>query len=428
MSVLHHVVRTMHCEQRSQRWAKVASAIFMVLALLAVPQAGRAQNTINPFEIKGHVDTTMGKLILQSADGAFMWWFDVRMFFDGAFYNENKNALHNGVEIRRGRFAVNTTLWKVWLAQLDVDYADNALSVKDAWMSYSPSSNSFIKVGNFKAPFSLEELTSSLNEELFERSVDDAFAIGRRIGIGYTAWGQQWQASAGVFGEALGNVDPANGIDGGMAAAARVTYAPILEDRSVVHVGVDAGYETPDASTPNTMRIRTRPETDISRARFITTGNIGLVKNTLLYDGEAAAVFGPLMVQGEYTTAQLNRTVATSPTLNFSGAYAFVGYVLTGESHAYEVSQGEFQRLVPKGEFGAIELLLRASTINLNSGSVKGGKANEYAAEVDWYFTENTRFYLNFSYVNNDDNATGGGVYLGNDDFEIIQFRFAVQF
>ena len=413
---------------KQQRWAMMVSAIVTILMLSTIPQAANAQSTVTPVDIKGHVDPEMGKLIFQSPDGDFKWWFDIRMFLDGAFYNENKNALHNGVELRRGRFAINTTLWKSWQAQFDIDYADNVVDVKDAWMSYSITPNSYVKAGNFKAPFSLEELTSSLNEAFYERSVVDAFALGRRIGVGYTAWGTQWQASAGFFGETMGNTDPANGEDGGMAAAARVTYAPILEDRSVVHIGVDAAYETPDAATPNTMRFRTRPETHVSRARYLNTGNVGLVKNTVLYNGEAAAVFGPLMVQAEYASVRLNRTVSTSPVINYSGAYAFVGYVLTGESHGYEVSQGEFDRLIPKGTFGAIELLLRASTINLNSGPVNGGKANEYAAEVDWYFTENTRFYLNFSYVNNDNKATGSGVYKADDDFQIIQFRFAVNF
>ncbi len=65
-----------------------------------------------------------GKLVFESENGDFRWWFDSRIQFDGAMYFENKNAMSNGVHLRRATFALKALLWKDWQAEVDIDFAE----------------------------------------------------------------------------------------------------------------------------------------------------------------------------------------------------------------------------------------------------------------------------------------------------------------
>ena len=415
------------------------SVLFLAVATVCCSQLGWAQEEglgpkqmiLDSLKVTGHVDPSFGKMVLQTADGNFKYWLDMRCWVDAAFYNENLNPLHSGVEIRRMRFAVNGVLWKNWFTQFDIGFEDDAVDIKDAYIGYMvPWGNGYLKAGNFKVQFSMEELTSSLNEDLFERSLDDGFAPGRRVGLGYTMWGNKWLASVGYFGDALSATpDPGNGQSSGTTAGVRAVYTPMLQEKQIIHLGIGLVHQTPDASTPNAWKYNSRPETDVCRDKFLKTGSIGNVSNNEMYDIEAASVFGPFRLQGDYTGVQLNR-INNNPTLNFSGGYVFVGYVLTGESHEYDPKLGEFMRLFPSGasSLGALEVLFRVSTMNLNSGPVTGGKTTEYSGEIDWYFNTNVRFYLNVAHMDNDKYATGNGSFKGGDSYEMVQLRFAVQY
>jgi phosphate-selective porin len=82
-----------------------------------------------------------GKLVFESEDGSFRWWFDCRIQFDAAVYFQNKNELSNGATFRRLTFAVKTVLHKDWEAELDLDFAEQVstksqIDLRDAWIKY----------------------------------------------------------------------------------------------------------------------------------------------------------------------------------------------------------------------------------------------------------------------------------------------------
>ena len=151
----------------------------------------------------GKTEWRDGFLKWKSADGAFQTRLDVRLYLDAAFYNENKNEIGNGFVARRARFAVKSQLWENWNAEFDIDVADNAVEIKDLWGSYKFMKNATLQVGNFKPPFSLEELTSSRLITFMERAYPNRFTPGRRMGSAFTYWRNHWRLSAGVFGQEI---------------------------------------------------------------------------------------------------------------------------------------------------------------------------------------------------------------------------------
>jgi phosphate-selective porin OprO/OprP len=378
-----------------------------------------------------------GYLVFQSADSSFRYWLDGRVQIDGAVYTGSRNSLGNGTEVRRARLGGKVTLYRDWHGEIDVDFAKNAVEMKDVWLGYEGFANSLVKIGNYKEPFSLETLTSSKYITFMERSYADNFSPDRNIGLGYAHWGTWWQAAVGAFGQPAGSVD-ASGRDEGYGLTGRVTIAPINRPGRLLHLGGAISRRTPNgdpAPDTNTVRFRARPETNVSQARFFTTGKIRLVDYTMLMNGELAGVYGPWSLQAEYTKADVHRLSGLA-TPTFHAEYAFVSYFLTGETRPYLVEEGEFDRIVPKSSsLGAWEIAARVSGIDLNDPStgvnIAGGRGTNYTLGINWYINANFKWMLDYTRVVTDKNAKpdlGVAPFVAGDRFNMIQTRVALAF
>ncbi len=414
------------------RWLR-----FPVLAQEQQPVQKTEQTPPESVELqKVDVFQGAGILILQTPDGSFKWWLDGRIMLDAAMYSGSVNTLSNGVEIRRARLALNMMFWENWASQFDVEYIqDGTIEIKDMWIGYTGFGNSLIKAGNFKTPFGLETLTSSRYISFMERAATDNFSPDRRIGLSYSQWARRWQASGGVFGQAVGSTD-ATGQDQGYAVVGRVSVLPVRQEQALVHLGVAGSYQTPNAaansnlSDANQMRLRARPETHVNRGRFIDTGKMSNVDHEELLGLEAAAAFGPVSFQSEYNKATFKRTISTLAEPSFDAWYAYVSWFPTGERRPYDYTAGEFERVLPISKRGALELLGRYSTANLNDASagIFGGREKIATFGANWYINPNIRLMTDYSYVNNDQYAKGDRSYKVNDKFNVLQARFQLMF
>lgn len=377
-----------------------------------------------------------GILLFQTPDERFQWWLDGRVNLDAATYFNSDNQLANGIELRRGRVAINMVLWKDWAGQFDVDFVDNAVDVKDAWLGYIGIPNALVRVGNFRTPFGLETLTSSRYITFMERSLIDNFSPDRRMGIGASVWGKRMQASAGFFGPELEDTVDTIGQSQTNSVVGRVTALPLQKNGNLLHVGLAAARMQPGAATSadlsdaNRWRVRARPETHVNRGRFISTPQVRDVDHASLYGVEAAAVLGPFSVQSEYNRETLRRTVSSLPEPTYDGWYAFVSFFPTGDQRPYDHEVGEFTRVVPKSSRGALELVARYSTMDLNDldAGIKGGRTEIVTVGANWYANANVRLMVNYLFVTNDENAKGDRNYKVNDKFNVLQARMAFMF
>lgn len=410
-----------------------------------------------------------GYLVASSADGSFKYWLDGRINLDAATFKGAENRLGSGFEVRRARIGVKATLYRDWLAEVDVDFADNALEVKDLWAGYTGFENSVIRLGNHKAPFSIDTLTSSKYISFIERSYLDSWAPDRLLGLSYSHWGTNWQASAGAFTQAGGTFNDKDSLTGGGAGTSqevslvgRASFAPMNEKGRVLHFGVGAarmkpevnkiatsGNDLPDRlDASRVVKLDSRAETHVTRAKFLSTGDMKYVDNYDMLGAEVAGVMGPVHFQGEYQRTKVHRadtTVATYLDHEFSGYYGQVGWFLTGESRPYSSSEGEFGRVIPNGKMGAVELALRYSTLDLNDitavDPIKGGSAANITLGATWYINANHRVLLNVTSVDNDEYAKPGKDWaplpegtatnltpVFGDDFTTIAMRYQIAF
>jgi phosphate-selective porin OprO/OprP len=416
--------------------ASLATAVIAAGAFAQTPQGPEAAPTGEAQAQPVDVFQGAGLLLFETPDHQFKWWIDGRLNIDTAYYFNSDNTLANGTELRRARFAMNMQLWQNWASQFDIDFVDNAVDVKDAWVGYTGIHNTLIRAGNFKAPFGLETLTSSRYISFMERSLIDNFSPDRRMGIGASRWGNRWQASGGFFGPALEDTVDTIGQDQTHSLVGRVTVLPLASGDNILHVGIAAAQMDPNAPTSadlsdaNRWRVRARPETHVNRGRFISTPQVKNVDHVDLYGAELAGTLGSLSVQAEYNRETLKRTDGSLPEPMYEGGYAYVSWFPTGDHRPYDRSAGEFGRVVPKSHRGALELLARYSYMDLNDASagIAGGLEKITTIGVNWYANANVRIMANYLFVNNDGNAKGDRNYSVNDDFNVFQMRLGLMF
>ncbi len=144
-------------------------------------------------------------LIFESPESNFEFRLGGRLMLDAAFYADDEQDLSNDTKLRCARIFIAGKIYQDWAFKGQYDFAENSVSVKDAWLGYKGLESTFIQIGNFKEPFSLEELTSSKYITFMERALPNAFAPGRSIGIGAITHGKNWTFAAGGFGEGVGD-------------------------------------------------------------------------------------------------------------------------------------------------------------------------------------------------------------------------------
>lgn len=379
--------------------------------------------------------STKGGLKIQSKDKKFKFQVGGRIMTDYAHYGEDKSELGDGTEFRRARVFLKGTLYKDWDFKWQVDFAGNGVDVKDMYLKYKFKPHS-ITIGQFKQPFSLEELTSSKYITFMERALPNVLAPGRRIGVGYHTHGDNWSFALAGSGEGTDG-NPGGEGDERYSLTSRVHFSPMSEKTQNVHLGAAMQYSNlRDAS----FRLRQRPESHVTSTRFVDTGTIANADTFFLYGLEAAGVAGPFSIQGEYMNLSLEREAGLSD-LDFYGWYGFASFFLTpGDQRSYDPKKGAFGRVKPKhpydeGGYGAWEIGVRYSGLMLTDEDVLGGGERNLTIGLNWYATSHIRFMLNYVNVNNDNNATGNAGNLlpqfasgANDDPHVIQLRAQIDF
>lgn len=409
-----------------------------------------------------------GYLVATSRDGAFKYWLDGRVNLDFATYRGAENRLPTGFEVRRARLGVKATVFTNWLAEVDLDFADNLVEIKDLWAGYAGFENTLIRLGNHKSPYSMESLTSSKNILFIERSYTDSWGPDRLLGLSISRWGKQWQASAGVFGEPAGAFDDKDTYTGGGAGTSqgynlvgRVTFAPVNKAGQVFHIGAAATRRDPERAKLATsgsdlsdrlnaariLKLDSRAETHVSRAKFLSTGDMKYVDHFVQFEVEAAGIAGPATFQGEFHRTTVHRTNTTLPLVDhtFDGFFVQGSVFLTGERRTYLASEGEFGRVVPKHENGAVELGIRYSTLNLDDRTpvdpILGGEAKNLAFGLTWYMNTNHKILVNLTRVDHNATAKPGKDWapipsgsstaqtvIFGDDFNVLAVRYQIAF
>ena len=367
---------------------------------------------------------------LSNADDSVRMKFGGRIENDFAVVNES-NWLENdiggvgtGTEFRRARIYFEGGLYEYLLFKVEYDFAGGEAAMKDGWVGIQNIPYlERIRIGHMKEPFSIEQMTSDRYNTFMERALPDAFVPGRNTGVmvDRNFLGERIYFGAGAFA----NTDDfgfefQNGAN--YNATARLTGLPIFSEDGdhVLHVGINYSHLF---RGDNSLGYSQRPEAHLA-PRIVNTGAIPDVSGADVVGGELAGVFGPINFQSEVISSFLNRGQDLSNP-SFWGAYGQVSWFLTGETRDYNAQSAAFSRTAPKhpfnlknGTFGAFELAVRFSHLDLDDETFRGGIVNDITGGLNWYLYSNMRFMLNYVYSRLD----------GVGDANIVQSRVQLDF
>ena len=403
-------------------------------------------------QVKASAEYLDGILVFKTDDGQFKTWFDVRAQLDGAYFfdKDTYNPIGNGLSLRRARFAVKTILWGRWKGEVDLDFSNSKLELKDAYLGYLLKGNirGIIKAGNFKEGFSMETTTTSRYLTFIERSLPSKNDPSRHLGINGSFYQDKWLAIVGVHFQDIGELEAKDfsqdankylGTDEGYSLTGRFVYRPLIDDEKVIHLGAAASYRTPktDLEIPDSYRASTRSHSSINRKKYLDTDDILDVSHNVISDFELAGFYKNFFFQSEYKMSNVYRkdnaaavTDGVKSTVALNGFYAQAGVLLFGGNYVYNKAEGEFTRLKRGKDWGDLEFAVRYDYLNLNDfdAEIYGGSGEGYSFALNYYANSNVKFMLNYSYVNHDRYANyKGNLYVGHDENgELTKDPFAV--
>lgn len=336
------------------------------------------------------------------------WKLDVNGNFqyDFAEFDADTATLDDADAVRRSRVAVTLKYLKQFELKAEFDLFANQWT--DGYLQYRFADRQGFRVGQFKQPFFLDELTSDKNLLFMEQGLPAAMGIGRRIGAEYAYSAPTWSLALTQFGQTL-----AGGNDG-EGFAARMTWLPISGDDSFLHLAAAVAIERPDSAT---ARFSTRPEAGLSPRRFVDTGTVSGVNRIHRVGIEAAWVRGRWLLQSEYVQGLFSRNNAE----DFSGSGYYVESSWFATDHRRGYKNGAIDAPMIEAGKPAWELGLRYSHLDLNDGSVLGGTESNWTAGVSCWLHPQLRLMAN--YIDVQSNRRGV-----TDNPDVLQLRAQLTF
>jgi phosphate-selective porin OprO and OprP len=301
---------------------------------------------------------------------------------------------------------------------------------KDVYVGYTGLDFMDIKVGQFKEPFGLEELTSSNDITLMERSPIISLVPSRETGVMIAdeilSKRMTWAVGAFKNSNAFGDGEENDAENGDWDITGRITGLPWYEDsgRKLLHLGVAGSHRE---WSDEALRIRSRGS--YSRSDYLVDTAAFNADSLDLLGGEAALVYGLASVQAEYIFADVDPSIGNSESIH--SYYVQGSYFVTGESRPYKA--GIFCRVKPNHnfslknrEFGAWELTARYSYLDLSditaANAAGGGDLNDLGFGLNWYMNPNARILWNYIHSEGDQ---GTGL---DQDADIFQMRLQYDF
>ncbi len=366
---------------------------------------------------------------------------DAGSFSQDTASHEQFGDIQNGADFRRTRLAATGDLWENagYIVEMDFSFPGHP-SFVDVWMELRDLGflGNF-RVGHWRVPFGMDEMTSVRDLTFLERNSGFAFAPFRQISIGlydsYEESATTWAVSmfrfpTDQYGDNIG--------DDGVSVAGRLSTL-IYENASrheLFHLGGSYGLIVP---TNGASQFRSPPEFTVQETAgalapsgvpstvpfFVDTGVIP-TNHYQIFNIETAYPLRSMIFRGESRWSYVDQ-IGGDP-LTFFAAYGQLSYILTGEIQPYSRTGGYFTRIKPKNPFkpgcgwGAWEAASRLSWLDLNDKNIQGGKLLDYTAGLNWYLNNNTKFQFNYIY------STVEGSDYPNNHTSIVAMRAQYDF
>ncbi len=274
-----------------------------------------------------------------------------------------------------------------------------------------------LKGGNLKIPQSIEGYTSSKYLTFMERSLGDAYAENRRLGL-EARLNQRFDRNFFTLFADYYNSSIDEKLDGDdknhPTWSTRGIYTYRWSRRHLLTIGATMASQDHDGDS---LRLKEGAESVLDPHKYVHV-RIRDVDTLDKYHFDALYLQGPFSMQGGYTALDVD---SLKGIYRFAGYYLQAGYFIRGEGKRFDPINGIFKRIRPVYG-GDIEAALRFSYIDLNDKDEHGGSQSDYTMALNWYLNPNTRLMFNYILAFPDDTDLYDGMY------QIIQSRILFSF
>ncbi|MBI3949615.1 MAG: hypothetical protein HY314_04075 [Acidobacteria bacterium] len=340
-----------------------------------------------------------GHPFIRSGDGELEARFTGYTQLDFRGYGAG-NTPPNTFAIRRARLAVEGTLFRHYEFKLEGDFADTASTMlREGFININYAPEVQFRFGQFKAPFSQEELISSSSIDFVERSMVNNLVHSYTPGMqfhGKVADGRIEYQLAAVNGKGILATNTSSTSEG----VVRLRFNPWKQTDHFWLRGLKFGGALSDGRTSNGRSFRGRTE---SRS-FVFFEPAPINGEVLRANGELTWLLGPGAIRAEYVQTNQARDGLGPGRINLPGVVA-KGYMIQGTYLLTGESKPESGLVKPKSVFagrgdepgtGAWELKFRYANLQL-SDSFLSNRAETFSAGINWYLTPYVRYMLDLN-------------------------------
>ncbi|HEY6984894.1 MAG TPA: porin [Rhodanobacteraceae bacterium] len=324
--------------------------------------------------------------------------YDVSDFSDDR-KPDGSNAFEDSATNRRKELGVTLKKKGVYDAIVDYEYQGKTwldTNVRFYSKAFTGEDYGAFRFGYSKTPVSFEGNTPTKADSFLELALpSQGIFESRRTGVDWLFERPLYVVNLGYYWgqDLLGDND-------GTTYGGRIAWTPHKADGDVIHLGIAASREDRDATTDGlgvrhapSVTISTPPEAGLTPVRLVSSGALSGAGRVDRSGLEGLWIGGPWSLQGEVLEEGVSRTGA-NPDFTAKGGYVFGSWVVTGESRPY--AKGNTDNIKPRNPWGAVELLLRYSEIDLNDAPVQGGKEHDWTLGANWYLTTHFKFQANY--------------------------------
>ena len=314
--------------------------------------------------------------------------------------------------------------------KIDADFADNEVSIKDAYLSYDTRLGGLpaeFYVGNKLKDRSIEGATTLTRTPFMERN---AVASVGSPDVGYFGLGahmkligSNWHLGLGVAGDDLSN---AGDTGDSVVYNVRAHWNPVKRGAGFLHLGGWYWYEDLAADVESINKVP-RIALDFNDEVRVSASSISGVTDDRAWGVEFGGVYRNLWGFGEYT----RRTIDSSsePSVDHAATSVYAGWLLTGEKAAFSSRSGVWGttrvlRPVGEGGYGALELAARYDRYDFTDAA-RGGEGDAWTLGLNWYLNDWSRLMLNYVHWTTDNQV---GAYRGPDSGNTLGVRAQVVF
>jgi len=389
---------------------------------------------------KGHTSKTNVTPVVKEKDGAYTlesangrngisltgrMHLDYRFsdaYVDGRGDDRDTQSLADQFELRRARLGVKGKFANDFKYEI-VGNLPGTATIDVAFLDWAKYDAFQIRTGKFKQPFGLEQLTSSNNIALMERSYVDQTVPAKKVGL------QVMGSPKAGFTYALSTFqmhDTENNISGGDrasgAARGTINFAEIMGNKeAIMHIGLAgldstytvigssssqtengvsgshratiSSFRTPGRGVNNIFRGQVGVEACVTSSYNCPSEFSATVQNKA-YGLEGIFASGPYKLVGEYSAGDYRGTSANGNIVSYDTKtyYIEAGWFITGEKYANSYKNGVFSSFKPTNDFdidsgklGAIEALFRAEGYDVDNVQMSGASTNRVQGTLSQY-------------------------------------------